>query len=98
MAFFSSFLRLEGHLNPATFTIPQVATRYADAVNLRSKNASVRRAPEVQKVQLIGSRRSPFDRFDSSTPSTLPGQVGNLPHVKRTEKVKETCQLVSKRA
>jgi hypothetical protein len=42
-------------LNPATFRIPQVATRPVDVVNLKSKNGSVRSAPEVQKVQLIGS-------------------------------------------
>jgi hypothetical protein len=55
MAFFLRFSRPGGRSNPATFRIPQVATRPADAVNLNSKNASVRGAPEVQKVQLFGS-------------------------------------------
>jgi hypothetical protein len=50
MAFFAKLSRPEGRSNPATFRIPQVATRPADAVNLKSKNAVVRLAPEVQKV------------------------------------------------
>jgi hypothetical protein len=54
-AFFSRFSRAEGRAHPATFRIPQVATRPADAVNLKSKNAVVRSAPDVQKVQLFGS-------------------------------------------
>jgi hypothetical protein len=52
MAFYQDFLDRGDRLNPATFRIPQVATRPADALNRKSKNASVRSAPEVQKVQL----------------------------------------------
>jgi hypothetical protein len=55
MAFSSRFSRPGGRLSPATFRVPQVATCPMDAVNLKSHNASVRHAAEVQKVQLFGS-------------------------------------------
>jgi hypothetical protein len=58
MVFFARFSRPEGRLNPATFRIPQVETRPADAVNLKSHNAGVRRAAKVQKVQFFGTRLS----------------------------------------
>jgi hypothetical protein len=62
MAFFLRFSQPGGRSNPATFRIPQVATRPADAVNLKSKNTSVRRAAEVQKVQLFGSGLGHYER------------------------------------